>query len=248
MTGKIHSTETFGLVDGPGVRYVVFLQGCPMRCKYCHNPETWNADSFDEELTAQELFDRAYRYKSYWNKRGKTNGGITVSGGEPLMQIEFVTEFFKIAKSHGVNTALDTSGVVFTRNEPFYTRFRNLMEVTDLVILDIKHTDSVCHKDLTGHGNENIIDMFRCLSEIGKDMWIRRVLVPGITDDKDELGTLRTLIESSHSVRKVEVLPYHTLGLEKWQSLGIDYPLKDVRTPTDEEILTAEKILKINQK
>lgn len=248
MTGKIHSTETFGLVDGPGVRYVVFLQGCPMRCKYCHNPETWNADFFDEELTAQELFDRAYRYKSYWKKRGKTNGGITVSGGEPLMQIEFVTEFFKIAKAHGVNTALDTSGAVFTRNEPFYSRFRDLMEVTDLVILDIKHTDSACHKDLTGRGNENIIDMFHCLSEIGKDMWIRRVLVPGITDDKDELERLRALIESSHSVRKVEILPYHTLGLEKWRSLGIDYPLKDVRTPTDSEIITAENILKINQK
>lgn len=245
MNGRINSVETFGLADGPGVRYVVFLQGCNMRCKYCHNPETWAADQ-GQELPAQAVFDRAFRYRNYWEKNGDLNGGITVSGGEPLLQIEFVTELFEIAKAHGVHTVLDTSGSVFTRSEPFFGRFERLMKSTDLVMLDIKHTDSRAHKALTGWGNEPVLDMFAYLSQIRKDMWIRRVLVPGITDDPDELGRLKRLIDSSSSVVKTEILPYHTLGLSKWKGLELDYPLNAVPTPTNEQIDKAKRILGIS--
>ena len=136
MIGKIHSIETFGLVDGPGVRYVLFLQGCNMRCKYCHNPETWDPAAEKMSLSPQQMFDKAYRYRNYWTKKGQPNGGITVSGGEPLLQIDFVTEFFSIAKAHGVHTTLDSCGSAFSRKEPFFSKFQKLMEVTDLVMLD----------------------------------------------------------------------------------------------------------------
>lgn len=159
MIGKIHSIETFGLVDGPGVRYVLFLQGCNMRCKYCHNPETWDPAAEKMSLSPQQMFDKAYRYRNYWTKKGQPNGGITVSGGEPLLQIDFVTEFFSIAKAHGVHTTLDSCGSAFSRKEPFFSKFQKLMEVTDLVMLDLKQTDSEKHKELTGRDNANILDM-----------------------------------------------------------------------------------------
>ena len=219
MIGKIHSIETFGLVDGPGVRYVLFLQGCNMRCKYCHNPETWDPAAEKMSLSPQQMFDKAYRYRNYWTKKGQPNGGITVSGGEPLLQIDFVTEFF--------------------------SKFQKLMEVTDLVMLDLKQTDSEKHKELTGRDNANILDMARYLSEIGKPMWIRRVLVPGLTDDPAELQQLKDFIDSLSSVEKVEILPYHTLGLFKWQILGIEYPLEGVPVPTPEQVQQAETILGI---
>ena len=150
--GYVHSVETFGLVDGPGVRYVLFLQGCRMRCRYCHNPETW-AFSQENAQTPREAFDAAYRYHNYW----KNNGGLTVSGGEPLLQIDFLTELFRLAKQKGVHTALDTCGQPFTAEGPFYEKFRALMQYTDLVLLDIKEWDSARHKALTGHPNENIL-------------------------------------------------------------------------------------------
>ena len=196
MIGKIHSIETFGLVDGPGVRYVLFLQGCNMRCKYCHNPETWDPAAEKMSLSPQQMFDNAYRYRNYWTKKGQPNGGITVSGGEPLLQIDFVTEFFSIAKAHGVHTTLDSCGSAFSRKEPFFSKFQKLMEVTDLVMLDLKQTDSEKHKELTGRDNANILDMARYLSEIRKPMWIRRVLVPGLTDDPAELQQLKDFIDS----------------------------------------------------
>ena len=184
--GRIHSHEPFGLVDGPGVRYVVFMQGCRMRCQYCHNPDTWKL-SGGEEWTAEALFQKCWRYHTYW----RNNGGITVSGGEPLLQIDFLIEFFKLAKQKGVNTTLDTAGNPFTLEEPFIGKFEELMQYTDLVMLDLKQTDAAAHKKLTGWDNGNILEMARWLSDHGKDMWIRRVLVPGVTDGEEELKQLK---------------------------------------------------------
>ena len=182
MLGNIHSIETFGSADGPGVRYLIFLKGCNMRCKYCHNPDTW-AKTECETKSAEEILQQALRYKRYWGKKG----GITVSGGEALLQIDFLIELFTLAKEKGVNTCLDTSGNPFTREDPFYSKFEKLMEVTDLFMLDIKEIDDEEHKKLTGQTNKNILDMATCLSDHGKHMWIRHVLVPGITDDEGQL-------------------------------------------------------------
>ena len=238
--GRIHSHETFGLVDGPGVRYVVFMQGCRMRCQYCHNPDTWKL-SGGEEWTAEALFQKCWRYHTYW----RNNGGITVSGGEPLLQIDFLIEFFKLAKQKGVNTTLDTAGNPFTLEEPFIGKFEELMQYTDLVMLDLKQTDAAAHKRLTGWDNGNILEMARWLSDHGKDMWIRRVLVPGVTDGEEELKQLKQFIDSLKTVKRVEILPYHTLGQFKWENLNIPYPLEDVPTPTPEQVAEAEAILGI---
>lgn len=242
VKGYVHSLESFGLVDGPGVRYVVFLQGCKMRCKFCHNPETWSADG-GEEYTAEELFKKAYRYKNYW----KQNGGITVSGGEPLLQIDFVTEFFRLAKQKGVNTVLDTAGQPFSENDEWLEKFKALMEYTDLVMLDLKEMDGNLHHDLTGFGNENVLKMAQWLSDNNKPMWIRHVLVPGVTDSESGLREMKRFVDTLNCVERVEILPYHTLGMFKWEKLGIPYPLDGVRTPTDEEVKKAEEILGIKK-
>ena len=201
IKGKIHSVESFGSVDGPGVRYIVFLQGCHMRCKYCHNPETWAMEG-GEELTAKEVFDKAYRYRNYWKK----NGGITVSGGEALLQIDFVIALFKLAKEKGVHTTLDTSGNPFTREEPFFSKFNELMKVTDLFMLDIKQIDDEKHKKLTGWTNSNILDLAQYLSDNGKAMWIRHVLVPGITTDDADLEKLRDFVGSLKTVEPCHII------------------------------------------
>lgn len=242
VIGNIHSFESFGLVDGPGVRFVIFLQGCRMRCKYCHNPETWELNR-GQEWTAKKAFEKAYRYKQYW----KDNGGITVSGGEPLLQIDFVTELFSLAKQHNIHTVLDTSGNPFTYEEGFLAKFKKLMEVTDLVMLDIKEINDEKHKSLSGWSNENILQMAQYLSEHGKDMWIRHVLVPELTDDEEGLIRLRDFIGELKTVKRVEILPYHTLGEFKWKNLGIEYPLAGVRVPTQEEVKRAEAVLGIEQ-
>lgn len=240
IKGNIHSIETFGSVDGPGVRYVIFLQGCRMRCKYCHNPETWSMEG-GEPTTPEEALKKALRYKNYWKK----NGGITVSGGEALLQLDFVTELFKAAKKVGVNTALDTSGSPFTMEEPFISRFNELMEATDLFLLDIKHIDPAKHKAITGWSNENILQLAKYLSDHGKKMWIRHVLVPGLTDDEEDLKKLSEFIKTLETVERVEILPYHTLGLFKYDNLGIKYPLPDTRSPSEEQINKAKAILGI---
>ena len=237
MKGYVKSIETFGLVDGPGVRFVAFLGGCNMRCRFCHNPETWQKGG--EEYTAEQLFDKAFRYKSYWKK----NGGITVSGGEPLLQMDFVREFFTIAKNKGVNTAIDTAGQPFSLNPEYLEKFSKLMEVTDLVILDLKEMDEDKHIDLTGYSNKNILQMARWFSDNNKHMWIRHVLVPGITDDPNDLKKMREFIDTLTTVDKVEILPYHTLGISKWHDLGIKYTLDDVKPPDEEQIKAAEQIL-----
>lgn len=240
VLGNIHSVESFGSADGPGVRYIVFLKGCAMRCKYCHNPDTWAGQGEDWQ-TPEEVLNKALRYKNYWKK----NGGITVSGGEALLQIDFVTELFRLAKEKGVNTCLDTSGKPFTRQEPFFGKFRKLMEVTDLFMLDIKHMDPAGHRKLTGCDNANILDMARFLSDSGKAMWIRHVLVPGITDDEEQLTSLRKFIDTLKTVERVEILPYHTLGVFKWKELGIPYQLEGVEPPTEEQVKRAKELLGI---
>ena len=236
--GYIHSLESFGSVDGPGVRFIIFTTGCAMRCQFCHNPDTWEM-SKGTEYTADELLKRAVRYRSYWGEEG----GITVSGGEPLLQIDFVTELFEKAHAMGIHTSLDTSGNPFTREEPFFSKFKKLMEVTDLLLVDIKHIDDEQHKILTGHSNKNILDMTRYLSDIKKPIWIRHVLVPERSDKDEYLHRLRDFIDTLDNVEKVEVLPYHTLGVYKWKELGYDYQLEGIDPPTDERVANAKQIL-----
>ena len=242
MNGFIHSTESFGSVDGPGVRFVIFVAGCPMRCQFCHNPDTWNMQ-VGEQKSADELLAQALRYRSYW----KDGGGITVSGGEPLLQMDFMIELFKKAKEKGINTTIDTSGAPFTREEPFFGKFNELMEYTDLLLVDIKHIDDEQHKILTGHTNENILDMARYLSEIGKPIWIRHVLVPERSDKDEYLKKLYDFIKTLNNVKKVEVLPYHTFGEYKWKELGYEYPLAGIESPTKERIKNANVILHTGQ-
>ena len=213
-----------------------------MRCRYCHNPETWKLKA-GKLQTAEKTFAQAYRYRNYWKKGTKQNGGITVSGGEPLLQAEFVTELFRLAKQKKVHTALDTSGNPFGSTLLPMEQFEALMDVTDLVILDLKLMNEKGHKELTGQPNGNILEMARWLSDHGKTMWLRHVLVPGLTDDEKDLRQMGELIRRLKSVERVEVLPYHTLGLSKWEKLGIPYTLKGVRTPTQEEVERAEKLL-----
>ncbi len=237
-TGYVNSVESFGSVDGPGVRYIFFLQGCHMRCRYCHNPETWSMTG-GEEMTPREALDKALRFRNYWGDKG----GITVSGGEALLQIDFVTELFELAKEEGVHTALDTSGNPFTTQEPFFSKFERLMKATDLVILDIKQMNPDEHKALTGWTNENILAMARWCSDHGVDLWIRKVLVPGLTDSDEELKALRDFVAELKTVKRFEVLPYHTLGIGKWKKLGIPYTLDGVKPPTKDEIRRAEDML-----
>ncbi len=236
--GYVHSLESFGSADGPGVRYIIFLSGCTMRCQFCHNPDTWDMKK-GKVYTADELLKKALRYRVYWGKEG----GITVSGGEPLLQIDFLLELFTKAKKMGVHTTLDTSGAPFTTEEPFFSKWKELMKVTDLVMLDIKHIDEEQHKILTGHTGKNIIEMAEMMSDMGVSMWIRHVLVPERNDKDEYLYKLADFIHTLKTVERVDVLPYHTLGVFKWENLGIDYPLKGICPPTQERVENAKKIL-----
>ena len=238
ITGYVHSLESFGSVDGPGVRYVIFLSGCAMRCQFCHNPDTWEMKS-GQPYTADQLLEKACRYRTYW----KQKGGITVSGGEPLLQIDFVTELFRKAQEKGIHTTLDTSANPFTTKEPFYSKWKELMQYTDLILLDIKHIDDEQHKILTGQTNKNILDMAEYLSETGKPVWIRHVLVPERSDKDEYLHRLHDFIETLDNVEKVEVLPYHTLGVYKWKELGIPYQLEGIDPPSRERVENANRIL-----
>lgn len=238
MEGYIHSTETFGSVDGPGVRFIIFTAGCPMRCQFCHNPDTWKMDA-GEKIDTDTLLKKALRYKSYW----KNDGGITVSGGEPLMQIDFLLDLFKKAKSEGVHTVIDTSGALFTRDGAFFSKFEELMKYTDMLLLDIKQINDEKHKVLTGHSNSNILDLARYLSDIKKPVWIRHVLVPNGSDNDEDLKKLREFLDTLDNVERVEVLPYHTLGIHKWEALGYDYPLGDTPSPSEERVANAKRIL-----
>lgn len=236
MIGHIHSTESFGAADGPGVRFIVFMQGCHMRCRYCHNPDTWKMDGGDE-VTADEILKSALRFKPYWGK----DGGITISGGEPLLQIDFVIELFKKAKELGINTCIDTAGNPFTKEEPFFSKFEELMKYTDLLLLDLKEINPARHKDLTGFDNSNIIEMAKYLSEINKPVWIRHVLVPEHSDFDEDLDALGDFIDTLSNVDRVEILPYHTLGKFKWENLGIPYTLESISPPSAERIENAKQ-------
>ncbi len=236
MIGHIHSTESFGAADGPGVRFIVFMQGCHMRCRYCHNPDTWKMDGGDE-VTTDEILKRALRFKPYWGK----DGGITISGGEPLLQIDFVIELFKKAKELGINTCIDTAGNPFTKEEPFFSKFEELMKYTDLLLLDLKEINPTRHKDLTGFDNSNIIEMAKYLSEINKPVWIRHVLVPEHSDFDEDLDALGDFIDTLSNVDRVEILPYHTLGKFKWENLGIPYTLESISPPSAERIENAKQ-------
>ncbi len=238
LKGYVHSLESFGSVDGPGVRYVIFLTGCAMRCQFCHNPDTWDMPK-GTPYTADELVKTALRYQTYWGEQG----GITVSGGEPLLQIDFLTELFRKAKEQGIHTTLDTSGNPFTREESFFEKIQELMKYTDLVMLDIKHIDDEKHKVLTGWTNENILDMAKYLDELHKPVWIRHVLVPERSDEDTALEKLHEFIEGLGNVERVEVLPYHTLGEYKWKELGYDYPLRGIEPPTKGRVEHAKQIL-----
>ena len=235
---RVHSVESFGSVDGPGIRFVIFLKGCAMRCQYCHNPDTWDR-ARGNLRSVDDVLSQALRYRSYWGEKG----GITVSGGEALLQIQPLTELFHKAKDLGINTCLDTSAQPFSRKDGRFSAFEALMKYTDLVLLDIKHIDNDAHKWLTGWENENILDCARYLSDIHKPVWIRHVLVPGINDDDESLHKLRSFIDTLSNVERVEVLPYHDLGVYKWEQLGIPYKLTDVKPPTEESVLHARKIL-----
>lgn len=236
MIGKIHSIETFGTVDGPGIRFVVFMQGCTLKCKYCHNRDTWDVHS-GKKITVEELIKEILKYKSYMDNSG---GGVTVSGGEPLLQTQFVTELFKELKNLNIHTALDTAGSL-----PISSDIKELLKYTDLVILDIKHIDDEKAKELTGFSNKNNLEFAKYLSNINISMWIRQVLVPGYTDDKFDLQKLKKFIDSLNNVEKVEILPYHNLGKYKWEEIEGKYEFENISSPSDEDIKKAKHILEI---
>ena len=230
--------ESFASVDGPGVRSVLFLTGCPFRCLYCHNPETWTNKNA-KEITTEEAFKLLKRYKPYW----KDNGGVTISGGEPLLQIDFLIELFKLLKENGISTCIDTAGGPFTKEEPFFSKFNDLLKYTDLIMLDIKAPNDELHKVITGASNKNVLSMFEYLKEKKFPIWIRYVLVPGYTDNIDVLNETKRFIDTLPNVKKVEVLPYHPFALPKYEELSIEYPLKDTNMPTKESLNFAKKLL-----
>lgn len=238
MVGRVHSLESFGTVDGPGARYVVFLQGCPLRCQYCHNPDTWDYAG-GKDMTAEEILAEYDKVKSFLK-----NGGITVTGGEPLMQIEFVIDLMQKAKQKGIHTCIDTSGITFVKDQPkIVERFDALLSCTDLFLLDLKHIQNDAHKRLTGASNENILEFANYLSERGKDVWIRHVVVPGITYEEDALKELGYFLGGLKNIKALDVLPYHTMGVVKYESMGLEYPLADVKALEKEEAVNARNMI-----
>lgn len=235
MIGKIHSLESFGTVDGPGVRYVVFFQGCPMRCRYCHNPDTWQmADGRD--MTVEEILDKMERNRSFYE-----SGGLTATGGEPMVQMDFLIALFTEAKKRDIHTCLDTSGILFQSRDT--SKIDELLAVTDLVLLDIKHMDKAGHKELTGQEQDNVLAFAHYLDEKKKPVWIRHVVVPGITFVEEELVSLGEFLRTLSNVEKLEILPYHSMGKVKYEQLGISYSLADTRQLTKEEAKQAEEIV-----
>lgn len=236
ITCPIHSFETFGAVDGPGIRFVIFTQGCNLQCKYCQNRDTW-CHSGGTRYSVKEVLEKIERYKNYIIPSG---GGVTVSGGEPLLHLDFLIALFKELKRQGFSTAIDTSGVFYIT-----PKVKEIIELTDLFLLDIKCiNDDIC-KELTGVSNKKELEFAEYLSEHGKTMWIRQVLVPGYTDKEEDLKKLKQFISTLKTVEKVEILPYHDMGKFKWHNLGLDYPLEGTRVATDEDIKKAQKILGI---
>lgn len=237
LIAKIHSFETFGAVDGPGIRFVIFMQGCSLQCKYCHNRDTWDIHS-GTSYTSNELFKKILRYKNYFLSSG---GGVTVSGGEPLLQYKFLIELFTLLKKENIHTAIDTSG-----NVDLTDNMKKLIDLTDLFLLDIKCiNDEIC-KELTGVSNKKELAFAKYLSDINKPIWIRQVIVPTITDRTEDLQSLKEFINALKSVKKIELLPYHDMGKTKWINMGCKYELENIRNANNNDIQYAKKILGIS--
>ena len=232
--GNIHSIETCGTVDGPGIRFVIFTQGCPLRCQYCHNPDTWSYDK-NQNLSVEEILNQYNGVKEF------CSGGITVTGGEPLVQIDFITELFRQAKEKSIHTALDTSGLLF--NPENTQKTDNLLKYTDLILLDIKHIDEEEHKKLTKYSNKNILEFAKYLSKVQKPMWVRHVVVPEITDKKEYLIQLGEFLGTLNNIKALDVLPYHDMAIPKYENLGIEYPLKKTPPLSREMALEARNII-----
>ncbi|MBR6328249.1 MAG: pyruvate formate lyase-activating protein [Lachnospiraceae bacterium] len=233
LKGRIHSLESFGTVDGPGTRFVVFFQGCPMRCKYCHNPDTWPLDG-GTEMTVEEIIERYERNRSFYENKG----GLTTTGGEPMMQLDFLIELYEECKKRGIHTCLDTSGIAYNSKSPEnVSKVERLLESTDLVMLDIKHIDPDKHKELTKQPNEEILKFAQLVSDKGVDLWIRHVIVPGVTDDDEYLEKLGYFIGGLKTLKALDALPYHTMGVVKYEQLGIDYPLKGIKDMPQDKLL-----------
>ncbi len=233
---KIHSIESFGTVDGPGIRFVVFMQGCMLKCKYCHNRDTWDLHS-GNLISLEELLDKIQRYKEYILPSG---GGVTVTGGEPLLQVKFLINLFKQLKTLEIPTAIDTSGMVDITDD-----IKELLKYTDLVLLDIKHINDEKSKDLVGFSNQKELEFAKYLSDNNIPVWIRQVIIPGITNNEEDLLALKEFISSLKNVQKVELMPYHELGKFKWENLGLNYELEGVPSATAEDINKAKRILGI---
>lgn len=240
MIGHIHSIESFGTVDGPGVRFVVFFQGCPMRCLYCHNPDTWELNA-GHEYTADEIISKMTRNLPFYK-----TGGITATGGEPLCQIDFLIELFSLAKERGIHTCLDTSGYTFGQGNK--EKFDKLLSLCDLVMLDIKHIDEKKHIMLTSHSNKSVLDFARYVKKKGVQLRIRHVLIPSINDDSESLTRLADFLKELLPLEKIEVLPYHNLGVFKYDALGIEYPLKDTPVSSDKEAKEALELMLAHMK
>ena len=232
--GYIHSLESFGSVDGPGVRFVIFTSGCAMRCQFCHNPDTWKMQS-GTQYTADELLDKAMKYRAYWGSKG----GITVSGGEPLLQPDFLIALFTELNKIGISTCLDTSGMVALTD-----KIKKVINLTDIFLLDIKSINDETCKWLTGMSNKLELEFAKYINERGKRIWIRQVLVPGITDKEEDLIKLKEFLDRLN-IEKIDILPYHTLGKSKWEKLGIQYELDGTRPANSEDVAKAKKILGI---
>ncbi|WP_088043488.1 pyruvate formate-lyase-activating protein [Bacillus sp. EAC] len=239
ISGNIHSIETCGTVDGPGIRYVIFTQGCLLRCQYCHNADTWKIGS-GIDVTVDKLMQDVKSYIPFMKASG---GGITISGGEPLLQLDFLLEMFRECKKIGIHTTIDTSGGCFSFDPSFLLKLEQVLEFTDLVLLDLKHFDSKKHIKLTGNPNEHIKNFAMYLKDMKIPVWIRHVLVPGVTDCKNDLKNLGGFISLLDNVEKVEVLPYHKLGVYKWEALGLKYPLANVKPPSDDSVNLAFELL-----
>lgn len=233
LLGNIHSFETMGTVDGPGIRFVIFMQGCPLQCKFCHNRDTWQP-GIGKNYTVDEIVKKVLRSKPYFET---THGGVTVSGGEPLLQTPFLIELFKKLKKYNIHTVLDSAGSI-----PINNSIKELLSYTDLVLLDIKHIDSKKCIDLTGMSNENTLNFAKYLNDNNIPMWINQVIVPGITDDSEDLKHEKEFLNKFSNIEKIQFLPYHSLGKYKWEELNLKYPLEGIREATQEDIENAEKI------
>ena len=233
---KVHSIESFGTVDGPGIRFVLFLQGCHLQCKYCHNRDTWDINGGSYK-SLDSIFEKILNYKNYIYP----NGGVTITGGEPLLQAKFLIELFSKLKQVNIHTCIDTSGMVALTED-----IKKVLSLTDLVLLDIKHIDSEKCKDLVGFDNKLELAFAKYLSENNIPIWIRQVLVPGLTDDEKDLRKLKDFISTLNTVEKVEILPYHSIGKYKWTKLGLKYDLENTRDATSDDVKRAKTILGIS--